>query len=54
MNAAALGTLKGIRRAGTQAGLIDTMQTREELYQFLDYHRYELKLDELFAAGKTR
>jgi methylisocitrate lyase len=54
MNAAALGTLKGIRRAGTQAGLIDTMQTREELYQFLDYHRYEQKLDELFAAGKTR
>jgi len=29
------------------------MQTREELYDFLGYHDYERKLDELFAAGKS-
>ncbi len=28
------------------------MQTREDLYRFLNYHAYEEKLDELFAAGK--
>jgi methylisocitrate lyase len=54
MNAAALKALQGIRRDGTQAGLVDEMQTREQLYQFLDYHRYEQQLDALFVADKAR
>jgi methylisocitrate lyase len=54
MNSAALRALKELRREGTQAGFVDAMQTRDELYAFLDYHRYEQKLDELFAAGKAK
>jgi methylisocitrate lyase len=38
-----------IRRDGTQAGLVDRMQTRAELYEVLRYHDYEKKLDELFG-----
>jgi methylisocitrate lyase len=38
---------------GDQKAVIDTMQTRMELYDFLDYHTFEEKLDELFAAGKN-
>jgi methylisocitrate lyase len=49
MNAAALKVYEAIRREGTQRGMVDAMQTREELYQFLDYYAYEKKLDELFA-----
>ncbi|NKB25275.1 MAG: methylisocitrate lyase [Kiritimatiellae bacterium] len=52
MNAAALKTYKAIRREGTQKSVVDTMQTRKELYDFLDYHDYEKKLDQLFD-GKT-
>ena len=48
-NAAALGVYETIRRDGTQRAVVDTMQTRAELYDFLDYHSYEQKLDELFA-----
>jgi methylisocitrate lyase len=54
MNAAALKTFEIIRRTGTQRDAVPTMQTREELYRYLDYHSYEQKLDELFAAGKDR
>ncbi len=50
MNAAALNVYKTIRSEGTQRSLIPEMQTRMELYQFLDYHAYEDKLDQLFAA----
>jgi len=32
--------------------VVGMMQTRAELYKFLDYHAYEKKLDELFAKGK--
>ncbi len=49
MNQAALEVYQAIRSEGTQAGLIDRMQTRAELYDFLGYHDYEQKLDELFA-----
>jgi methylisocitrate lyase len=49
MNAAALKTYRAIRREGTQKNVLDIMQTRAELYEFLDYHRYEAKLDELFG-----
>lgn len=45
----ALNTYQAIMRDGTQANVIDTMQTRAELYEFLNYHDYEQKLDELFA-----
>jgi methylisocitrate lyase len=38
-----------IRRDGTQAALVDRMQTRAELYEVLRYHDYEKKLDELFG-----
>lgn len=52
MNAAALATYQAIRRDGTQKNVLATMQTREELYRYLDYHAYERKLDELFARAK--
>lgn len=48
MNKAALNVYSNLRENGTQAGVIDTMQTRAELYDFLGYHEYEDKLDELF------
>jgi len=53
MNKAALGVYEAIRREGTQQQVVDTMQTRMELYDFLNYHQYERKLDELFAKGKN-
>lgn len=52
MNKAALDVYQAIRRDGTQAGVVDTMQTRMELYDFLDYHGYEQRLDALFAEPK--
>jgi methylisocitrate lyase len=50
MNKAALSAYETVRREGTQKSLLSRMQTREELYEFLNYHSYEQKLDELFAA----
>jgi len=50
MNKAALHVYQAIRRDGTQANVVDTMQTRMELYDYLNYHAFEQKLDELFAA----
>jgi methylisocitrate lyase len=52
MNAAALRVYHAIRSEGTQKNVVELMQTRAELYQFLGYDAYEQKLDELFAAGK--
>jgi methylisocitrate lyase len=54
MNAAALGVYEAIRRDGTQRNVVDRMQTRADLYKYLDYHAYEAKLDELFAEGKNK
>jgi methylisocitrate lyase len=54
MNRAALRVYQAVRRDGTQQGVLDTMQTRDELYDFLDYHAYEEKLDALFAKEKHR
>ncbi len=48
MSAAALNVYQAIRNDGTQAATVDTMQTREELYDVLDYQAYEDKLDALF------
>jgi methylisocitrate lyase len=52
MNAAALKVYHAIRSEGTQSNVINLMQTRAELYEFLGYHEYEQKLDKLFAANK--
>jgi methylisocitrate lyase len=52
MNQAALNVYRTLRRDGTQQAVVDTMQTRTELYDFLDYHAYESKLDALFAKTK--
>ena len=52
MNKAALHFYETVRREGTQKNIIDALQTRDELYDFLGYHDYEDKLDALFANGK--
>ncbi len=49
MNKAALGFYETVRRDGTQKAVVGTMQTREELYDYLGYHAYEDKLDALFS-----
>ena len=48
MNLAALNVYKEIRVKGTQRDVVATMQTRDQLYEFLGYHAFEQKLDELF------
>ncbi len=48
-NAAALKVYQALVTEGTQQNVIDTMQTRAELYDYLDYHSYEQKLDALFS-----
>jgi methylisocitrate lyase len=53
MNAAALRVYEAIRREGTQKNVLDIMQTRMELYDFLGYDEYERKLDQLFAQGEA-
>lgn len=52
MNAAALKVYEAIRAEGTQKNVVPIMQSRADLYRYLDYHRYEEKLDALFAKGK--
>jgi methylisocitrate lyase len=52
MNQAALNVYRALRRDGTQKNVVDTMQTRTDLYDFLGYHAYEQKLDQLFARRK--
>ena len=52
MNAAALKVYEAIRHEGTQKSVVPIMQSRADLYKFLDYHAYEQKLDELFAKKK--
>ena len=49
MGAAALEVFTTLRRNGTQADALEGMQTRDELYEVLDYRDYERKLDTLFA-----
>jgi len=53
MNKAALRAYEQLRKSGTQKALIADMQTREELYDILNYHSYEKKLDELFSRGRS-
>jgi methylisocitrate lyase len=52
MNAAALNVYQHIRTDGTQQHVVNTMQTRADLYETLGYHAYEQKLDQLFAKEK--
>jgi len=52
MNKAALRVFETILKEGTQSNVLDTMQTRMELYAMLDYHAYEDKLDQLFTKNK--
>jgi len=52
MNKAARNVYETLRRDGTQKAVVDTMQTRAELYDCLGYHAYEEKLDTLFATRK--
>lgn len=49
MSKAALNVYEHILTDGDQKAVVDTMQTRMDLYDFLDYHQYEQKLDELFS-----
>ena len=48
-NAAALRVYQALIAEGTQQNVVDIMQTRADLYQYLDYHSYEQKLDALFS-----
>ena len=52
MNKAAENVYEVIRREGSQKSVIDGMQTREELYDRIDYYRYEKELDQLFGKNE--
>jgi methylisocitrate lyase len=52
MNKAAENVYRAIRRDGSQKNVLDTMQTRDELYDRIGYHEFESHLDKLFAAKK--
>jgi methylisocitrate lyase len=51
-NAAALNVYQAIRKDGHQKNVVNTMQSRDDLYDYLDYHNYEQKLDALFKRDK--
>jgi methylisocitrate lyase len=53
MNKAALRVYEAIKQQGSQKSTIADMQTREELYEVINYHSYEKKLDELFTRGRS-
>jgi methylisocitrate lyase len=53
MNKAAFRVYEEVRKKGTQKGVLAEMQTREELYENINYHSYEKKLDELFTRGRS-
>ncbi len=54
MNKAALKVYQELKQKGTQEGVLNTMQTRMELYETLAYHDYEKKMDELFSKNKAK
>ena len=54
MSKAALNVYRTIREDGSQAAIVDTMQTRDELYEFLGYREYEERLDRLFESDERR
>ncbi|MEG1680730.1 MAG: methylisocitrate lyase, partial [Stenotrophomonas sp.] len=51
-NKAAENVYEAIRRDGHQRNVVETMQTREELYDRIGYHEFERSLDKTFAAKK--
>ena len=53
-NQATLKVFEAIRKDGHQKNVVDTMQTRDQLYDYLDYHAFEGKLDTLFSQGKNK
>jgi methylisocitrate lyase len=53
-NAAALKVYQTLRSEGTQRNVIDIMQTRMDLYDYLGYHEFEQRLDRLFASGQDQ
>ena len=53
-NAAALRVYETLREEGTQQNVLETMQTRADLYHYLGYHDFEQKLDALFATEATQ
>lgn len=53
MNKAALNVYQSILENGDQKAVVDSMQTRAELYDFLNYHSFEQKLDQLFTSKKS-
>lgn len=53
-NKAALNVFQHLLDDGDQKAVVDTMQTRMDLYDFLNYHDFEQKLDQLFAQGKNK
>ena len=53
-NKAAEAVYEAVRRDGHQRNVIDMMQTRDELYERINYHEFEGKLDVLFAQGKSK
>jgi methylisocitrate lyase len=52
MNKAAENVYETVRKDGSQKAVLDTMQTREELYQRINYYEYEGALDKLLGNGK--
>ena len=54
MNKAALNFYETVRREGTQKNIIDTLQSRSDLYDYLNYHSYEDMLDSLFSQSKNK
>ncbi|REH36899.1 methylisocitrate lyase [Paraperlucidibaca baekdonensis] len=52
MQKAALAVYESVRKEGTQVNVLETMQQRKELYEFLNYHSYEDKIDQLFSQNK--
>jgi methylisocitrate lyase len=54
MNKAAEAVYTAVRREGSQKSVVDTMQTRDELYDRINYHAFEGALDKLFAENKSK
>jgi len=54
MSKAALSVYHAVRTEGTQRNVIDLMQSRTELYHYLDYHAFEKKLDTIFSKEESR
>ena len=54
MNAAALKVFQQLKKHGTQKDVLDSMQTREELYDFLNYHKYEQQIDAILEKAQSK